>query len=276
LALERARSIGLEANEDFIRLREDYLPYMDSPEAAAVVLYSQIAMAEVESLIGDPAKYLRILDEAIHLYDQHSPKFGLSDQIAALVVAMVLLNKGVRLGQLERPLEEIATYDDLVQRLGERPEPEIAQRVARALVYKGITLGQLERPLEEIATYDDLVQRLGERPEPEIAQQVARALVNKGVMLGQLERTVEALATYHQLLERLPTRDSAIRHLALGRIVSCYALLDKPQEALTTLKALTEANLPVEQIASLVDEKTISQLRTHPELGPEFTKLLQR
>jgi hypothetical protein len=72
--------------------------------------------------------------------------------------------------------DELAIYDQVIRRFGDRGEPALAVRVAEALVDKGVTLKQTRRYEEARAVYDDVVRRFGQRREEAIAQQVAKAL----------------------------------------------------------------------------------------------------
>jgi hypothetical protein len=92
-------------------------------------------------------------------------------------VARALVRKGVRLGQLGRPEEELGAYDQVVARFGDAAEPGVREQVATALVYKGTTLGQLGRPEEELGAYAQVVARFGDAAEPQVREQVATALV---------------------------------------------------------------------------------------------------
>jgi len=47
-----------------------------------------------------------------------------------------LVNKGVRLGMLNRSDEAIAAYDEVLRRLSDSPEPAVREIVAKALQYK--------------------------------------------------------------------------------------------------------------------------------------------
>jgi tetratricopeptide (TPR) repeat protein len=85
-------------------------------------------------------------------------------------VARALVNKGVRLGTLNRSEEEIAAYDEVVRRFGEAGELAMREPVARALVNKGNTLEALSRKEEAIASYDEVLRRVDESDEPDLKQ----------------------------------------------------------------------------------------------------------
>jgi hypothetical protein len=74
-------------------------------------------------------------------------------------VAKALVGKGVRLGELGRPEEEMEAYDQVVTRFGDTVEPGVREQVATALVYKAGTLGELGRRGEEMEAYHQVVTR---------------------------------------------------------------------------------------------------------------------
>ncbi|HEY8695968.1 MAG TPA: tetratricopeptide repeat protein, partial [Chloroflexota bacterium] len=69
----------------------------------------------------------------------------------AEVVARALANKGVTLGQLGRPEDAMAVYDEVVARFGDRTEAGIAEVVAGALHNRAVTLHQLGKYEQALA-----------------------------------------------------------------------------------------------------------------------------
>ena len=155
------------------------------------------------------------LDDAVNAFARAST--STTREIAAIST----FNKGVTLGVLGRSDEEIAVYDELIARDGERDELALREPVANALVNKGVTLGVLGRSDEEIAVYDELIARDGERDELALREQVAKALVNKGVTLGVLGRSDEEIAVYDELIARDGERDElALREQVAKALVN--------------------------------------------------------
>ena len=130
-----------------------------------------------------------------------------------LRVAKALFNKGVTLGQMERPGAAADAYDELARRFGDSDDPDLRLQVAKALVNKGVTLGQMERLQAEVGTYDELARRFGDSDDPDLRLAVAKALVNKGVTLGQMERPGAAADAYDELARRFGDSDDP--HLRL-------------------------------------------------------------
>ena len=65
-------------------------------------------------------------------------------------VARALNNRGVRLGQLDRPQEALGAYQQVIDDYRDDPSPALRAQVAKALYNRGVTLGQLDRPQEEL------------------------------------------------------------------------------------------------------------------------------
>ncbi|MGH8614479.1 MAG: tetratricopeptide repeat protein [Gammaproteobacteria bacterium] len=132
-------------------------------------------------------------------------------------MAEALVNKGFRLGALNRSEEAVTVYDEVVQRFGEATEPAVREQVAKALVNKGFRLGALNWSEEEVAVYDEVVQRFGEATEPAVRERVARALFNKGFRLGGLNRSEEEVAVYDEVVQRFgEATEPAVREV-VGR-----------------------------------------------------------
>jgi tetratricopeptide (TPR) repeat protein len=117
-------------------------------------------------------------------------------------VAKALVNKGFRLGALNRSEGAVAVYDEVVKRFGDASEPGLREPVAEALFNKGLRLGALNRSEEAVAVYDEVVKRFGDASEPGLRERVAKALVNKGFRLGALNRSEEAVAVYDEVVKR--------------------------------------------------------------------------
>ena len=67
------------------------------------------------------------------------------------LVATALLNKGVTLGELTRTEEELAAYDELLQRLEGTDSLILLETVAKVLIIKGSKLRDLNRTAEALA-----------------------------------------------------------------------------------------------------------------------------
>jgi tetratricopeptide (TPR) repeat protein len=103
---------------------------------------------------------------------------------------------GVVLGELGRPSEAVAVYDEVLERYGDDPDPALREHVARALINKAITLGRLDRPSEAVAVCDQVLERYGDDPDPALREHVAKALVCKGLALSRQDDLAGAAAAW--------------------------------------------------------------------------------
>ncbi|OLN28824.1 TPR repeat [Desulfovibrio sp. DV] len=120
----------------------------------------------------------------------------------SLNAANSLINRGVTLGKLKRPQEELEAYDTVIARFGSDTGPEIREEVAMAMFNKGVTLGQLKEKQEELEAYDSIIARFSNDTEPGIREPVAKTMVNRGVTLGQLKGPQEELEAYDAVIAR--------------------------------------------------------------------------
>lgn len=102
-------------------------------------------------------------------------------------VALSLFARALCLNFDNRLDDELATYDDLVNRFDESEQLGVQFTVAKALVNKGVTLTQQKRPDEALATYNGLVSRYGESEQPKLKDIVSRALSHNAELSLLLE-----------------------------------------------------------------------------------------
>jgi tetratricopeptide (TPR) repeat protein len=139
-----------------------------------------------------------------------------------------IFNMGVLLGQLHRPKEAVAMYDELVARFGDASELALREQVAAALVNKGVILDQLGPPEEGVTIFDKVITRFGEAPELALREQVAAALVNKGVRLYQLGRFDETIGVHEQVVARFgDAPELALREQVARALFNIGVLLDQ-------------------------------------------------
>ena len=117
--------------------------------------------------------------------------------------AEVLFQRARQFGHARRFQDELATYEEIVQRFGDSNKARLQKFCAAALLNEGSRLGGLKRFEEELGAYEEVVRRFGEANEPPLRQLVAMALVNKGIRLGGLgQRFEEELEIYDGVLRR--------------------------------------------------------------------------
>jgi len=103
--------------------------------------------------------------------------------------APALVAKGVALGRLDQADDELAAYDEVIERFGGSDDPAIAAPVAAALVAKGTVLRRLGRPDDAVSTFDQVIKQFGGSAEPKIAKLVALVLANKDAIMPRSERS---------------------------------------------------------------------------------------
>ncbi|RDE18342.1 hypothetical protein DV711_16935 [Motiliproteus coralliicola] len=118
-----------------------------------------------------------------------------------------LFNKGVTLGKLGQPIEEIACYEQLLQRYRDSDQPALQDRCASALLNMGATLSQQDQPDNAIACYEELLQRYGDSNQPALQEYCAKALWNKGATLGQQGQPDKKISCFEKLLQRYVDND---------------------------------------------------------------------
>ena len=108
---------------------------------------------------------------------------------------MALVNKGVRLGSLNRSQEAIAAYDDVVKRFGEATEPALREQVAKALVNKGILLLRQEKNAQACQCFSEIMRFWK-------VNQGIEGQLNKVIALSGLQQFDEAEHLLKQLVEK--------------------------------------------------------------------------
>ena len=93
-------------------------------------------------------------------------------------VAIALYNKGVCLYQMEKNEEEIAVYDELVDRFKDRDEMKIAEQVTNALLNKGSSLYQLGKKKESKIIFEFVIQKYSKYIDNEKHKSIKR-LINR-------------------------------------------------------------------------------------------------
>jgi len=77
--------------------------------------------------------------------------------------------------QIGRVDDAIDTYDDLLRRFGDAPEPAHREQVAAALFGKALSQEMLGKKQEAISTDEQTISRFGSSSEAALQEQVAYA-----------------------------------------------------------------------------------------------------
>ena len=128
-------------------------------------------------------------EEQLDLYDR-ALATGTADR---QTTAMLLVSKGITLGELGREDEAIRVCDEVASCFADATEAGIREQVAKALLTKGVRLERLGREEEAFRAHEGVVSRFGNATEAGIRKQVAHALLGKGNALRQLGRREEAI-----------------------------------------------------------------------------------
>ena len=151
---------------------------------------------------------------------------------------LALFNRALTLGALGRPIEEIATYDELIRRYSAEGDWAPRVSVAKALLNKGVRLGALGRRPEAITTYDNLIDKFGNALELEARIVVARALYNKAADRRASGKMLEEIQICDELVGRFGTaREVDIRVEVVTALLSkgvALGLLGRDDEAIST------------------------------------------
>jgi hypothetical protein len=95
------------------------------------------------------------------------------------LLASVLIDKGMILGQQGKSGEELAVYEEIDRRFGQDTSPGMHKQVAKALVNKASTLfDDHDDAIGALATLNQVLARYGNSPEPALQKQCFHALQN--------------------------------------------------------------------------------------------------
>ena len=98
------------------------------------------------------------------------------------LAAFAEFNLGFVLGQLDRPHEALAAYQQVIDTYRDDPTPALREVVATALNNRGFRLGQLDRRDEELAAYQQIIDTY--REDPGVRELVELAIVALGELAG--------------------------------------------------------------------------------------------
>ncbi len=218
--------------------REELLALLPEEEPEELVAVKTLFERAVELREQDPGESLATWDEVVRRFgESRSPE-------VFQLVATALFCKGEALGELGRPEEALAGYEEALsayeeagRRFGEGDTQEDVEMVARALLIKGVTLARLDRMKESLAVCGEVVRRFGEYPLSEVREAVAAALFGKGIALAAMDRREEALAAFEDVGRRLGEGDTEMHLAFLARALFNKGVLlgelNRTEESLT-------------------------------------------
>jgi tetratricopeptide (TPR) repeat protein len=90
-------------------------------------------------------------------------------------------------GELGRPADALAAFQQVIDRYGEDPAPALRERVAAALGNQGAMFSNLGRFAEALAAYQQVIDRYGEDPAPALREWVEKATTSSSDIRGRRE-----------------------------------------------------------------------------------------
>lgn len=213
----------------------------------------------------DYEKAVEVCDEIIRRY-YFDPGDGIAER-----VARTMIRRGNLLNKLGRTVEELASYDQVLEIYGGFDEPDVRIHVAKSLMFKAVSLGDADQVGAEMQCYEEVLRRYADDPADEVRAVAADALIHKGMSLGAIAedaaedtgvREVDAeIACYDEVLARYGADESihlkrtvaeALLHKAdtllnagrfgeasscLDRLIAAYAAIDDEELAETVKEA---------------------------------------
>lgn len=136
------------------------------------------------------ARALRIegLETDLARYDEYLARpsetraDGTTDPLNRLRRAMVRVNRGVTLAALDRPVEAIETYQDLIGEIRDDTEPAMRVQLAMAMVNCGNSYRATGQAGAALAIYREVEEEFGESADPAALIRAAQAALNQGVV----------------------------------------------------------------------------------------------
>jgi len=169
--------------------------------------------------------------EALEALGQLMKTFG-SNPERSDEISRGLRERASILDDLGRHEEEIAAYDELIQRYEGEEDSDLRRRTIRSLLDRGLTMGELDRPEDELASYSRLAELCAQTPEnqEELAPMLAQSLVNAAEVLADQGRYDVALSTLERLLA-MNSEDPNVAHQQGEGLRQKAALLDGTGES---------------------------------------------
>ena len=181
-----------------------------------------------------------------------------------LKISEALFFKAIILNKLNKNVEAIEVYDEVIRRFKDSKENGLVRKVSSALYNKGVTLGKMDGKSEEaIEVYDEVIRRFKDSKENDILVQVASALYNKGVTLGQIGgKSEEAIEVYNEVIRRFKdSKENGILKQVASALYNKGVILGKSEEAIEVYNEVirrfkdSKENGILEQVARALHNK---------------------
>lgn len=198
------RLIEAGRNEDALRLFDELLAWQldrnreEAPDESAEeeIAYTMLNRA-------DALQNLDRLAEAVAQWDDVIRRYGRTHESASAIlqdrVARALFWKGLNLLWLERWLESLAAFEELIAR-----EQALPDRSRRLLMYarsnRGMALEGLGDEAGAAAAYAEAISALRPDEDQEVLRVGQETMIDQGRILARLGRTEEALDIFDALI----------------------------------------------------------------------------
>lgn len=200
------------------------------------------------------------LDAALAGYlSAASLPFVLDDPDQSHELAMALLNAGICWASLDDPAAALATYDDLIDRVGDATDPATAEQVLKARVNRGVALLELDRPDEAVAAATEVLAMLGDVSGPVEAEQRVMTMRLRAAGLRELGRVADAVVTLEGADALVDVDDDNTRiQVAVAKAEQAEGLAELGELG-EAIEVLASAAARFEDVPDL--ELTVEQLR---------------
>jgi tetratricopeptide (TPR) repeat protein len=179
---------------------------------------------------------------------------------------------------LDKPIEEISTYELLVSRFKDSPIQSIKRRVVNAMFNRALTLESVGRDVEVIPAYNAVLEYIGTDHDENFQRVWCQSMLNKIIKLQTTGKREEALPLADEVIDRYSSSRvvDVLEQVARVMLVKGYNLhqLGRIDDALATFETLSSrfAEVPSDDIQERVKlaNESIGKIRDVPktdELG---------
>lgn len=147
--------------------------------------------------------YAALANEKLELAAKFFESAEKSNEVTLVQKAQFKMNRAYIFTSLNRHIEAIATYDELLSLYENNPQPELEKGIAVAFYGKGDVLLKLEGKEEEtILAYSKFLDRYEESYDPQLQELIADSIHNKVFIFKKLGNIKEALTANERIVNR--------------------------------------------------------------------------
>ncbi|MDE2957118.1 MAG: tetratricopeptide repeat protein [Bacteroidota bacterium] len=203
------------------------------------VAYAFLIRGHIRQATGDVKLAMQAWQEVIN-------RFGNSDQAGLhWPVCRAMVFKAQAHYDNNDPISAVAGCDRLIRRFGKSHEPNLQGAIAEGLMLKGAALEQSGRLDSAIEAYAEIVNRFDHHEQLSLQEWAFDAHMAAARLAMSTGRSERAHASCSYLKNRLTAVDGvSLSARILGKGVSLFVDLGKPQLALDTFRSLLERFSP--------------------------------